>query len=424
MKYKNLIYFLLAIVSFMAIMNSCKKEDKEESSPELITLEVSQITNISAYSGAEIKVKGKYEIIRQGLCWSTKPNPTIADFHVKDESDSDAFSMKITDLIPNTKYYLRAYATNYISTGYGNEIEFQTTGEKPVLSTNQVTVKTYQSIECGGNIVSDGGDVIEAKGVCWSENPEPSITDNKSVADQGTGLFTSNVTNLKPNTKYYIRAYATNSVGTTYGDIKSFTLWLNVPDEPIKDIDGNTYRTIRIGNQVWMQENLKVTKFQNGTGLKSLNNQSNWTDKSSPGYYTNVDQASFGYIYNGFAISDNQNISPSGWHVPSESEWNTLISYLGGSPVAGGKLKESSEWYWAQPNAGADNTSGFTALPNGYVGADGASYDKLQDACFMLATFDSSGNPAFGTIENTSASAFITRTSAKISGASIRCVKN
>jgi len=423
-KLKNFIYFVLATVAFIAIVSSCKKEDNEEAGPKLITLAASNITNISAYSGAEIKDKGKYEIIRQGICWSTKPNPTIADFHVKDESESDAFSMKITDLVPNTKYYLRAYATNYISTGYGNEIEFQTTGEKPVLSTNQVTVKTYQSIECGGTIASDGGDVIVAKGVCWSENPEPSITDNKTAVDQGTGLFTSNITNLKSNTKYYIRAYATNSVGTTYGDIKSFTLTLNVPDEPIKDIDGNTYRTIQIGNQVWMQDNLKVTKFQNGVSLKQLSIESTWTDKSSPGYYTNVNYASFGYIYNGYSIIESQNICPSGWHIPTASEWNTLINYLGGSSVAGGKMKESSEWYWAQPNAGADNTSGFTALPNGYVGADGATYDKLHDACFMIATFDSSGNPSFATIENTYAAVFSVQTTAKISGASIRCVKN
>jgi uncharacterized protein (TIGR02145 family) len=173
-----------------------------------------------------------------------------------------------------------------------------------------------------------------------------------------------------------------------------------------------------------MQENLKVTKFQNGTSLKQLNNQSNWTDKNSSGYYINVDNASFGYIYNGYTIIENNNICPSGWHVPTESDWNTLINYLGGSSIAGSKMKESSDKYWILPNLGADNISGFTALPNGYVGSDGASYDKLQDACFMVATFDSSGNPAFATIENNYTSVFISGTSAKVSGASIRCVKN
>lgn len=424
MKHRNFIYFLLSIVSILAIINGCKKDENEDYAPKLMTFEVSNITNISVDSRAEIKDKGKYEIIRQGICWSLKPNPTIADFLIKDTSDSELFSIKVTGLIPNTKYYLRAYATNYISTGYGNEIEFQTTGKTPVIITNPINNKKFNSIESGGNITSDGGDIIVARGVCWGEDPEPSVAGNKTIDGQAAGEFVSSVTQLKSNTKYYIRAYATNNAGTTYGDVKSFTLWLNVPDEPIKDVDGNTYPTIRIGDQIWMQENLKVTRFQNGTSLKQLKYHSDWTEKSSSGYYTNVETASFGYIYNGYSIIENQNICPSGWHVPTESEWRTLINYLGGASVAGGKMKEASDKFWIQPNSGADNSSGFTALPNGYVGADGDSHDKFQDACFMAATFDYYGNPAFATIENNFSSAFFTQTSAKVSGASIRCVKN
>ena len=116
-----------------------------------------------------------------------------------------------------------------------------------------------------------------------------------------------------------------------------------MPDEPIKDVDGNTYPTIRIGDQIWMQENLKVTRFQNGTSLKPLKYQSDWAEKNASGYYTNVENESFGYIYNGYSIIGNQNICPSGWHVPTESEWLTLINYLGGASVAGGKMKEASD---------------------------------------------------------------------------------
>ncbi len=117
-------------------------------------------------------------------------------------------------------------------------------------------------------------------------------------------------------------------------------------------------------------------------------------------------------------------VCPPGWHVPTKSDWNALISYLGGVSVAGGKMKEASDKYWILPNSGADNISGFTALPNGYVGSDGISHDQLQDASFMVATFDSSGNPEFAIIGNNSTSVFIEGTSAKVSGASIRCIKN
>ncbi len=224
MRYRNYIFFVLLMISVMAIISSCQKEEKEETIPNLITLEVNDITNISARSGGEITNKGKYEIIRQGVCWSTKPKPTIADFRIKDESDSDTFLTGLTGLNPNTKYYVRAYATNYMDTGYGNEVEFQTTGETPVLSTNQISAKTLHSVKCGGTISSDGGDVIIARGVCWGENPEPLLTDNKTDDGEGSGLFTSEVTNLKSNTTYYIRAYASNSVGTKYVDIQNFTL--------------------------------------------------------------------------------------------------------------------------------------------------------------------------------------------------------
>ncbi|HLN73732.1 MAG: fibrobacter succinogenes major paralogous domain-containing protein [Methylococcaceae bacterium] len=424
MKHGKLIYYLVAIICFLAITNSCHEDDNEQSSPELITLEVKNITNISALSNAEIVNKGKYEIIRQGICWSTKPNPTIADFHIRTESEADTFSITITDLLPNTTYYLRAYATNYISTGYGNEIVFTTTGEKPVLSTDVVNIKTYNSVECFGTISSNGGDIIVATGFCWSEQPEPSIADNKNIMHQGGGQFSSIIPNLKSNTKYYIRAYATNNVGTTYGDIKDFTLWLNVQDDPIKDVDGNRYHTIKIGNQIWMQENLKVTKFQNGARLKQLNNLSSYNDMNSPGYYTNVDNSLFGFIYNGYSITDMNKISPEGWHVPTQSDWDILLNYLGGYSVAGGKMKETSDSYWITPNVGADNSSGFSALPNGYVGFDGSPHDKLEEACFMADTLDSKGNPAFVGIEYNHTSAFISGTSSKVTGASIRCVKN
>jgi Fibrobacter succinogenes major domain (Fib_succ_major). len=420
--------FWICIAMFLAITffagYGCKKDEDNESLPTLVTLGVSNITNTSVVSGVEIKDKGEYEIIRQGLCWSTLQNPTIADSHVTDNLVSDSFSATVTGLLPNTKYYLRAFATNYKSTGYGNEIVFQTTGSTPVLETNSVVVKTYNSIACGGMITSDAGGQIVSKGVCWSENPEPSITDSKAVSTQEGNTYSCFVQNLKSNTKYYIRAYATNSVGTNYGSVKSFTLWLNYQESPLKDIEGNEYKSVRVGEQVWMQENLRTTKFQDGTSLTTLNLQSEWNEKNAPGYYVNVDNVSFGYIYNGYAISANKNICPAGWHIPTQAEWETLINYLGGYSVAGDLMKGSATMYWGKSGNDVYNLSGFTALPNGYVGSDGTSHDKLQDASFFVSTFDAQGNPSFSTIESDLSSIQLSQTSSKVSGVSIRCIKD
>lgn len=420
MKFRKLLVCLWCAISLVILNTGCEEKD-EEHAPVIITLPATGITNISAFSGAEIKEKGKYEIIRQGICWSTKPNPTITDNRIKDETDEATFSLAITGLAPKTSYYVRAYAINYIGTWYGNEIEFQTTGEKPVLMTSPILNKTYQSVVCGGMITSSGQDEILSRGVCWSKKPEPTLTNNKTSDGRGTGSFTSTVTNLEVNTSYYIRSYAINHADTTYGDVKTFTLWLNVEDEPLTDVDGNTYPTIRIGDQIWMTENLKVTKMQNGTPLKSLNPASDWADKSSAGYYIMGGRASFGYMYNGYALSEE--ICPAGWHLPTDTEWRKLVDYLGGFSVAGGKLKESSDKYWITPNLG-DNSSGFTAYPAGYVGSDGALHDFMQDASFMSARTDEPGSFTLFTIENFSNGVYINTTSSKVTGGSVRLVKN
>jgi uncharacterized protein (TIGR02145 family) len=150
--------------------------------------------------------------------------------------------------------------------------------------------------------------------------------------------------------------------------------------EPVTDYDGNTYHTIRIGNQVWMAENMKTTKYSNGTEIPLVNTSGAWatltaTDKAYCWYNDDLsDKETYGALYNwaaamnGEASSDFnpsgvQGICSTGWHLPSSSEWSTLIAYLGGTSIAGGKLKETGTAHWSSPNTGANNESGFTALP-------------------------------------------------------------
>ncbi|MBN1388453.1 MAG: fibrobacter succinogenes major paralogous domain-containing protein, partial [Bacteroidales bacterium] len=162
------------------------------------------------------------------------------------------------------------------------------------------------------------------------------------------------------------------SVGTSYGNEVSFT------SGPLTDIDANTYNTVIIGNLVWMQENLKVTKLNDGTPLPLVEDNDTWLQTDDPGYswYNNDKDTygdTYGAFYNWYTVNTG-NLCPDGWHVPSDDEWTALTNYLGGEVVAGGKMKEAGTEHWDSPNTGATNESGFTALLGGYRSNGGQFY--------------------------------------------------
>ena len=177
-----------------------------------------------------------------------------------------------------TTYYVRAYATNSVGTSYGDTISFTTSVCPvgiPILTTNEVTSISANSAQSGANITSDGGFSISAKGVCWGTNTSPTISDNKTTDGGGYGAFTSTISGLYPNTTYYVRGYAINSQGTGYGNELSFTS-LSSSGETVTDYDGNIYGTVQIGDQVWMQENLKVTHYADGSAIPLVEDSSAW----------------------------------------------------------------------------------------------------------------------------------------------------
>lgn len=156
------------------------------------------------------------------------------------------------------------------------------------------------------------------------------------------------------------------------------------PDPPkpyvLTDIDGNTYPYVTIGAQVWMAKNLKVTKLKDGTDIPLIADPLAWSNLATPGYcwYDN-DQATYGNtygaMYNWYTVNTGK-LCPAGWHVPSDDEWTLLTDFLGGEPVAGGKLKSIT--YWNSPNTGATNETGFAALPGGVRGY-GSAFHGLSD---------------------------------------------
>jgi uncharacterized protein (TIGR02145 family) len=152
------------------------------------------------------------------------------------------------------------------------------------------------------------------------------------------------------------------------------------------DQSGNTYKTIKIGNQTWMAENLRVTKYRNGESINIVNLDKEWSEKLTSGAccsYNNTmnknDLAAYGLLYNGAAVTDPRNIAPAGWHVPTDAEWKTLITFLGGEGSAGAKMKEAGTSHWLSPNTGATNESGFTAIPGGERGYEEGDF-KAQGA--------------------------------------------
>jgi uncharacterized protein (TIGR02145 family) len=244
----------------------------------------------------------------------------------------------------------------------------------PELSTASVPYITQTTATCGGNITTDGGIPVIARGICWSTNQMPTINDSKTTDSTGIGSFTSIMTDLTAETMYYARAYATNNLGTAYGNQVNYTT-----TGTVSDIEGNIYNTVSIIGQVWMAENLKTTKYVNGDPIPNVTDSLLWISLATGAYCNYNNDTSYvntyGRLYNWYAVNENRRLAPAGWHLPTSSELITLISNLGGAEFAGGKIKEVGLTHWADPNDGATNESGYTALPGGFRNPDAGFFD-------------------------------------------------
>jgi uncharacterized protein (TIGR02145 family) len=240
-------------------------------------------------------------------------------------------------------------------------------------------------------------------------------------------------TGLQPGTKYHFRAKAINSTETIYGIDSTFTttnpsksvILFNpgLTYGSVTDADNNVYKTILIGTQTWMAENLKTTKYNDGVSIRFLPGLSMWADSSISGYcWFNNDSVVYGAIYNWGAVNSGK-LCPTGWHIPSDDEWEALATVVGGDSIAGGILMEAGNGHWLTPNSSLTNETGFTALPGGYRNLS-AAYGNIKNYGYWWSATESSAEYADCRLIYYNFKSMTFTNSSKKSGLSVRCIQD
>ncbi len=245
--------------------------------PTITTTAISSITYTTASSGGVITVYGGVVITAKGVCWSTTANPTTADSKTTDGEGGESFVSSITGLTDGTAYHARAYAISAKGTTYGADVPFTTllipTGA-PTLTTTAISAISFTTATSGGTVISNGGVAITAKGICWSTSANPTIADSKTNEGAGSASFVSNMTNLASSTYYHVRAYATNTVGTSYGSDVLFTTTKVVSTAEEEILLGNPSGAT---TNTLTPDNYLMVKDQYTLSYSSAKRTMNWT---------------------------------------------------------------------------------------------------------------------------------------------------
>jgi uncharacterized protein (TIGR02145 family) len=503
----------------------CKKTEPAKVAV-LTTTTVTNITATTATGGGSISSDGGADITVRGVCWSSLANPTTSDSKTSDGEGIGQFESSISDLSAGTTYHIRAYATNSVGTAYGEDLTFATLGQAPAATTTaatnitstgatlngtvnaneisttvtfeygtstsygqtaaatpaQVTGNTVTSVnavisgltagatyhfriksvnslgtsygsdmsftttgnvpivttQAAANISASGAKlngVVNANNLTTSVTFEYGLTSGygqtaSSIPAQVTGNINIAVyytlTGLTQGTTYHFRIKAVSSAGTSYGNDLTLT---TTNSSQVTDIDGNVYNTITIGTQVWLKENLKTTKYNDGSAIPNVTDNTAWSTTTTGAYsdYSNTSSYSttYGKLYNFYVVAstNTKNVCPTGWHVPTNTEWTTLTDYLGGEAVAGGKLKETGTAHWLTPNTGSTNETGFTALPGGYRGQSGA-FGLIGNSGFWWSSTEGGTTFAYYRYMYYGNGNLNSGDNDKHGGFSVRCMKN
>jgi uncharacterized protein (TIGR02145 family) len=292
---------------------------------------------------------------------------------------STASPITVTGLTNGTAYSFTVTATNANGTGPASSASNSVTPSlPPIATTAAASIVTSTTATLNGTVNANNLSTT----VTFEYGPTISYGFTvTAIQSPVSGNLVTNVsvpiTALTPNATYHFRVKAISTSGTSYGNDLPFSTPARVTD-----IDGNVYNTVQISTQIWMAENLKTTKYNNGALIPQVTDPDSWWQLTTPAYcWYNNNQVSYGNtygaLYNWYTVGTG-NLCPSGYRVPTQTEWQTLITYLGGSTLAGIKAKETGTTHWSNPN-NATNESGFTALPGGSRNPVDGTFQLIYD---------------------------------------------
>ncbi len=332
-------------------------------------------------------------VIRKGVCFGTKKNPTLENNYSDLCNWNSLFPYRIdalAQLLPNTSYHLRIFVETIKGIQYGNNMTYTTTNI-PLIVNPKLKDITQNNMNYEFRIATNGGAPILSSGIVWSKIQNPAIElTTKVYSNSGSSFDVSgSCETLERATKYYARCFATNKYGTGYSEEITFYTQGGIESSVLTDVDGNQYRTIQIGNQIWMAENLRVTRFRNGEPINTTSTlEQDISNEFKPTYQwpSNGDETTVlkhGRLYTWYTVVDSRKIAPEGWRVPTEQDFAALETYLimngyntplytGSYPDYLGKsLASTTLWELNSTtgNVGCDmntnNLSGFNAYPTG-----------------------------------------------------------
>ena len=292
----------------------------------------------------------------------------------------------------------------------------------------------HNSATIHAEITEHGGAHITARGAVWSTNENPTLDDHFTEDGAETGTYSSNLSGLTPETTYFIRAYATNGVGTSYSSQISITTEIESDDTTgtVTDIEGNVYNTVLINGQWWMAENMRSRTYNDGSLIPTGFSNDDWVELTTGAWAYFNDDAQYddiyGKLYNWYAANDPRGLCPAGWRLPTDDEIKALRDLYGGYLAAGGAFKETGthedgDGLWREPNAGATNITGFSARPGGFR-IHGVFANRQTSAFFWTSDEGADTNFARNFLMVYDTSSLLRHNYQKHYGLSVRCLKN